>query len=153
MLSAPAPIAMSVSPSRMLCAADTIACSPDPHSRLSVKAGASFVTPALIAQTRARYMSLASVWMTLPNTTCPTSSPATSARTSASRTTWAPISVGGTSFSPPPKSPIAVRTADTTMTSRCITLSLQSSNGGGMGVVRRQAGATRFAIAIFRCPS
>ncbi len=120
MLSAPAPIAMSASPSRMLCEAETIACKPDPHSRFSVRAGASCVTPALIAQTRARYMSFASVWITLPKTTCSTSSPFTWARESASRTTWAPRSVGGTSLSPPPKSPTAVRTAETTMTSRCM---------------------------------
>ena len=124
MLSAPPPTAMSVSPSMMVCAADTIACSPEPHSRFSVSAGASFATPAFIAATRARYMSFGSVWITLPNTTCPTSSPATPARDSASRTTCAPRSVGATSFSPPPKSPIAVRTPDTTTTSRCMAMSV-----------------------------
>src|SRR5215472_136486 len=123
MLSAPPPTAMSVSPNMMVCAADTIACSPDPHSRFRVSAGASCVTPAFSAATRARYMSLGSVWITLPNTTCPTSSPATPARDSASRTTCAPSSVGATSFRPPPKSPIAVRTPETTTTSRCMSMS------------------------------
>src|SRR5271165_105413 len=123
MLSAPPPIAMSVSPSMMVCAADTIAWRPEPHSRFSVSAGVSFATPAPIAATRAKYMSFGSVWITLPNTTCPTSSPATPARDSASRTTWAPSSVGATSFSPPPKSPIAVRTPETTTTSRCMSIS------------------------------
>src|SRR5690242_21336967 len=79
--------------------------------------------PAFIAATRARYMSFGSVWITLPNTTWPTSSPATPARASASRTTWAPSSVGATSFRPPPKSPIAVRTPETTTTSRCMSIS------------------------------
>ena len=69
MLSAPPPTAMSVSPSMMVCAADTIACRPEPHSRFSVNAGVSFATPAFIAATRARYMSFGSVWITLPNTT------------------------------------------------------------------------------------
>ena len=50
-------------------AADTIACNPEPHSRFNVSAGASFVTPAFIAATRAMYMSFGSVWITLPNTT------------------------------------------------------------------------------------
>src|SRR4051812_47040412 len=68
-------------------------------------------------------MSFGSVWITLPNTTWPTSSPATSARDRASRTTCAPSSVGATSFNPPPKSPIAVRTPETTTTSRCTGIS------------------------------
>jgi hypothetical protein len=58
-------------------------------------------------------MSLASVWMTLPKTTCCTSSPDTPARDSASRVTLAPSSVGGRSFRLPPKSPIAVRAPET----------------------------------------
>src|SRR5579872_4407667 len=74
------------------------------------------------------YMSLGSVWITLPNTTCPTSSPATDARDSASRTTCAPMSVGATSFKPPPKSPIAVRTPETTTTSRRIAMSVLPYN-------------------------
>src|SRR5690242_21702589 len=84
--------------------------------------------PAFIAATRARYMSFGSVWITLPNTTWPTSSPATPARASASRTTWAPSSVGATSFRPPPKSPIAVRTPETTTTSRCMSISVLPHN-------------------------
>src|SRR5690242_15403822 len=123
MLSAPPPTAMSASPSMMVCAAETIACSPEPHKRFSVSAGVSCATPAFIAATRARYISFGSVWITLPNTTCPTSTPATPARDNASRTTCAPSSVGATSFSPPPKSPIAVRTPETTTTSRCMSIS------------------------------
>src|SRR5215472_726028 len=123
MLSAPPATAMSVSPSMMVCAADTTACSPDPHNRFSVSTGASLATPAFIAATRARYMSFGSVWITLPNTTCPTSAPSMLARHIASRTTCAPRSVGATSFSPPPKSPMAVRTPETTTTSRCMSIS------------------------------
>src|SRR5689334_20463795 len=146
MLSAPPPTAMSVSPSMMVCAADTIACSPDPHSRFSVSAGASFATPAFIAATRARYMSFGSVWITLPNTTCPTSAPSTPARDSASRTTCAPSSVGGTSFRPPPKSPIAVRTPETTTTSRCMSISVLPHDGVAQ---RTDAGDLDFAhIAV-----
>ena len=77
MLSAPPATAMSASPRVTAWAAETIACSPEPQSRFKVSAGASCVMPAFTAATRDRYMSLASVWMTLPNTTCCTSSPAT----------------------------------------------------------------------------
>ena len=52
MLSAPAPIATSVSPSRMCWAAETIACSPLPHSRLTVRQGVPTGSPPSIAATR-----------------------------------------------------------------------------------------------------
>ncbi len=100
-----------------------MACRPDPHSRFSVSAGTCWPMPAFIAATRERYMSFGSVWITLPNTTWPTSSPLTPARFSASRVTWAPSSVGGTSFRLPPKSPMAVRAPLTTTTSRCMLFS------------------------------
>src|SRR6266566_2069735 len=104
----------------MAWAADTIACRPLPHNRLSVRAGVSTGRPPLMAATRARYMSWTSVWMTLPKTTCPTASGGIPARLTASRTTAAPSSVGGLSFKPPPKSPIAVRTPLKTTTSACV---------------------------------
>ena len=46
MLSAPPPIAIWASPSMMLCAADTMACSPEPHRRLTLKAGVLCDKPA-----------------------------------------------------------------------------------------------------------
>src|SRR5882672_11288910 len=104
---------MSASPSATICAAVTTACRPLPHRRFSVTAGTSFGMPPLIAHTRDRYMSFGSVWITLP-----TSSGATFARDSASRTQRAPNSVGAKSLSEPPKSPMAVRTPETTTTSR-----------------------------------
>ena len=73
--------------------------------------------PALMAATRDRYMSRGSVLMTWPTATWPTSLPLAAARSSAARMTAAPRSMGGTSFSAPPKSPMAVRTAEATMTS------------------------------------
>ena len=51
------------------CAADTIACSPLPHSRFTVSAGVPISRPAFTAATRDRYISLVSVWITFPNTT------------------------------------------------------------------------------------
>ena len=67
--SAPPARATSASPVLIACAAETIACTPLPHSRLTVNAGASFGMPALIPTTRAMYMSSGAVWITFPNTT------------------------------------------------------------------------------------
>src|SRR5215472_2429224 len=120
MFSAPPATTTSASPSITICAAETIACSPDPHSRLSVNAGVSTGNPALIVATRERYMSWTSVWMTLPNTTCPISPAATPARLTASRTTVAASSVGGWSLRLPPYLPIAVRTPLSRTTSRSL---------------------------------
>ena len=97
MLSAPAPTAISASPSMMVCAAETMACRPEPHRRLTLKAGVSLAMPALMAATRDRYMSRGSVLMTWPTATWPTSSPLTAARSSAALMTVAPRSQGGTS--------------------------------------------------------
>ena len=73
MLSAPPATAASVSPSRMYCDALTIACSPLPQRRFRVSAPVSWGKPPLTQATRDRYMSLASVWITLPKTHWPTS--------------------------------------------------------------------------------
>ena len=45
MLSAPPPIAMSASPSMIDCAAETIACSPLPHRRFTVRPASPCCTP------------------------------------------------------------------------------------------------------------
>ncbi len=117
--SAPPATATSASPSSSAWAAETMAWSPLPHSRFTVSAGVPTGSPPLTAATRARYMSRGSVWITLPNTTCPTSSGRTPARCTASRTTVAARSQGGTLASPPPNLPMPVRTADRTWTSGC----------------------------------
>ena len=54
MLSAPPATAVSASPSMMVCAAVTTACSPLPHSRFTVTAGVACGRPPLMAATRAR---------------------------------------------------------------------------------------------------
>src|SRR5262249_47140977 len=143
MTSAPPATATSQSPSLTTCAADTIACSPLPHSRLTVKAGVSTGRPPSTAATRLRYMSLTSVWMTLPNTTLPTFAASAPDRLTASRTTCAARSHGGTAASPPPYLPTGVLTPDNTNTSRMLFPShvqaavdgpdLAGDIGGGVG--------------------
>ena len=66
--SAPPATAASASPSMMAWAAEMMACSPLPHSRFTVSPGVLAGRPPLMAATRPRYMSLASVWITLPKT-------------------------------------------------------------------------------------
>jgi hypothetical protein len=66
--SAPPATATSASPRMMACDAETMACSPLPHSRFTVKAGTVTGRPPFTAATRLRYMSLVSVWITLPKT-------------------------------------------------------------------------------------
>src|SRR5271165_1945064 len=116
--SAPPATARSQSPRVIAWAADTIACRPLPHSRLRVNAGVPTGKPPVTAATLARYMSRTSVWMTLPNTACPNWSGSAPDRLTASRTTVAARSHGGTPARPPPYLPIAVRTAESTRTSR-----------------------------------
>ena len=122
MFSAPPPMATAASPSKMLWLALMMACRPEPHRRLTLKAGVPSAQPPLMAATRDKYMSLGSVLTTWPNTTWPTSLPSTCARDSDSRTTWAARSVGAMSFKLPPNVPMAVRTALTTTTSRDMVL-------------------------------
>jgi len=102
MLSVPPATAVSVSPSRMYCDAETIACMPLPHNRFTVNAPVSWGSPPLTAHRREMYMSRASVWITLPITHWPTSFGSIFARATASRTTRAPRSLGGMSFRLPP---------------------------------------------------
>ncbi len=111
----------------MACAAETMACSPLPQSLFTVNAGVPTGRPPLTAATLARYMSLASVWITWPNTAWPTSAGSTPARRTASRTTVAARSQGGTPASPPPYLPIAVLVADSTTTSGMVIVPHMSS--------------------------
>src|SRR6516162_1427856 len=99
-----------------------MACIPLPHSRFRVSAGVPISRPPLMAAPRDRYMSLTSVWITLPNTDWPTWAGSTPARLTASRTTMAARSQGGTEARPPPYLPIGVLTADRTNTSSMVSL-------------------------------
>jgi hypothetical protein len=83
-------------------AAETIACRPEPHSRLTVRHGVPTGIPASTAATRDRYMSRASPWITLPITTWPTRAGSTFARATASLIAIAPSFVAGTSLSDMP---------------------------------------------------
>ena len=110
MLSAPPASAKSASPSASACTQETIACAPEPQSRLTFIAGALSGTPASIAATRLRYMSRGSVLMTWPKTTWPIWPPSTPERSSASRAApCAASAIGGMAARLPPKVPIAVR--------------------------------------------
>src|SRR3546814_8522549 len=72
------PCALPISsPSSSDCAAEIIACKPDPQRRLTLKAGVAWPMPALMAATLDKYMSRGSVLMTWPTATWPTSAPAT----------------------------------------------------------------------------
>jgi hypothetical protein len=96
--SAPPATTTSASPVWIVCAAETIACTPVPHSRFTVNAGVSFGIPALMPTTRAMYMSSGAEWMTFPNTTCSTCSGSIPARSIAAMTVVAPNSVVGMSL-------------------------------------------------------
>jgi len=102
MLSAPPATAVSVSPSRMYCDAETIACMPLPHRRFSVMAPVPCGSPPFTQARREMYMSFASVWITLPITHCPTLAGSILARATASLTTRAARSLGAMSFRLPP---------------------------------------------------
>ena len=102
MLSAPPATAVVQSPSRMCCAAETMACKPEPHKRFTVRQGVPTAMPASSAATRDRYMSRASPWITLPITTCPTPAGSSFARDKTSLIAIEPSLVGGTSLNAPP---------------------------------------------------
>ena len=93
---------VSASQMIMLGDADTMDCSPEPHSRFTVRHGVPTGMPASSAATRDRYMSFASPWITLPMTTWPTRAGSTFARATASLIAIAPSFVAAISFSAPP---------------------------------------------------
>src|SRR5436190_12813651 len=97
----------------------TTACSPDPHTRLTVSPGSSLGSPALRAACRATFIP-APACSTQPSTTSPTSSFVTPALAIASRMTTAPRSAAGTSFKAPPNEPIGVRHAPRMTTSKSL---------------------------------
>ena len=130
--SAPPTRATLASPARMVCAADTAACSPDPHSRLTVSAGVSTGTPAYSAMWRARYGASFPVWMTLPTTTSSTAAAGTPVRSKAARAAATPRSTAEMSCSAPPKvpkgvlAPPRIRTSSTQIPSPCAVDSIHS---------------------------
>src|SRR6185369_3772639 len=91
-------------------------CSPDPQTRVTVSAGTSTGTPALIAACRATFIPTPA-WSTHPITTSSRSPADTFARSSACRMTTAPRSAAERSFSAPPNDPIGVRHALTSTAS------------------------------------
>src|ERR1700754_4813374 len=105
----PPATATSPKPSQISCAADTTACAPEPHTRLTVCDGTDTGTPPAIAAWRAGFILLPAC-TTLPITTEPSLFASTPLRRTASRTTSAPRSVAGTSLSAPPNAPMAVLT-------------------------------------------
>ena len=112
MLSAPPARPKSASPSISDCTTETIACAPDPHSRLTFIAGVVSGMPASIAATRLRYMSRGSVLMTWPNdhmADLPALDAGPLQRGPCRR--LRPASIGGVAASAPPKVPMAVRAA------------------------------------------
>src|SRR2546422_7043418 len=70
MFSMPPAMARSMWPSQISCAADAIACAPEPQTRLTVIAGTATGTPPLSAACRAGFIRLPA-WTTLPITTLP----------------------------------------------------------------------------------
>ena len=122
MLSAPPASAKSASPRESACTHDTIACAPEPHSRLTFIAGVVSGTPASIAAARLRYMSRGSVSMTWPKTTWPICPASTPERASASRVAAAASAIGGIAARLPPNVPIAVRAPSRITMSPAMTL-------------------------------
>ena len=115
------------------CAAEMMACRPEPQSRLTLKAGVSIGQPASMAATRLRYASFTSVGITLPITTWPMASGATPLRSSTALTAVVASWVLGTSFSAPPKVPMAVRAVPTTKMSRWVMKSLKQKKAADCG--------------------
>src|SRR5258708_7776012 len=125
----PPATAASTLPSRTSCAAETIACAPEPHTRFTVIAGTDTGSPERTAAWRPGFI-LAPAWTTLPMTAVPISSGCKPARSTALRITRAPRSVAGTSLRLPPKVPIAVRTGLEKTTDRCDVMGSSLSSVG-----------------------
>src|SRR5262249_53488630 len=96
----------------------TMACAPEPQTRLTVRAGVVTGSPAWTAACRAGFI-LVPAWTTLPMTTVSTSSGRIFARVTAAAIATEPRAGAGTSLSEPPKVPIAVRTGSAKTTERC----------------------------------
>src|SRR5919106_5043144 len=115
---------------------------PDPQTRLTVSAGTSMGTPALIAAWRATFMPCPAC-NTQPSTTSPTSLCGTAARAIASSTTIAPRSAAEISLSVPPKLAMGVRQA--------LRMTASSEAANGFLDLQRRAGggANGFNSGVF----
>ena len=127
MFSIPPAMALLMKPSITSCAAATIACAPEPQTRFTVIARTLTGTPPPIAACRAGFI-FVPAWITLPITTVSASPGASFARSIVARTTTAPRSAAGVSFSVPPYVPIAVRTGAQITTSLLAMVSISSSS-------------------------
>src|SRR5580693_4944683 len=118
MFSMPPATATLIFPREISWAAETIACAPEPQTRLTVSAGVVTGSPAWTAACRAGFI-LVPACTTLPMTTVSTSSGRSFARATAAPIAVAPRLEAGTSLRLPPKVPIAVRTGSAKTTERC----------------------------------
>src|SRR5258708_5386672 len=133
MFSMPPATATSMPPSMISCAAETIACAPEPQPRFTVMAGTDPGSPPRIDAWRAGFI-LVPACTTLPITTVPTCSGASLARARAARIALAPSSGAATSFKLPPNVPMAVRTGSARTTVREGDMTAFSSAGMTDGV-------------------
>src|SRR4051812_23221354 len=108
--STPPAMTTSACPVSTACAADTIACNPLAHSRLTVNPGVVSGRPASSAAIRATLRLSSPAWLAAPKTTSSIASGATPARETASATTSAARSSGRMPASAPPYLPMGVRT-------------------------------------------
>src|SRR5438093_4656220 len=109
MFSPPPARTNSAWPSWISCAARMIACRPEPQSRFTVRAGASFGTPDLRPTCRAKYTASPDVWSTFPKMTWSICFGSTLDFSSAPFAAMTPRSVAEVSRSAPPYVPKAVR--------------------------------------------
>src|SRR3984893_15489203 len=118
MFSMPPATATLMLPSKISCAAETTACTPEPQTRLTVIAGVVTGSPACTAACRAGFI-LAPACTTLPMAIVSISSGRSPARLTAPAIATAPRLAAGTSLRLPPKVPMAVRTGSAKTTERC----------------------------------
>src|SRR6266404_5838297 len=108
MFSMPPATATSTLPSKISCAAETMAWAPEPQTRFTVIAGTDTGSPAWTAAWRAGFI-LAPAWITFPMTTVPMSRGSRPARLTLAPIATAPRSGEDTSLRLPPNVPMAVR--------------------------------------------
>src|SRR5262245_57351341 len=118
MFSMPPATATLILPREISCAEETMACAPEPQTRLTVRAGVVTGSPAWTAAWRAGFI-LVPAWTTLTITTVSTSSGRMFARVTAAAIATASGVRAGTSFSEPRKGPLAVRIGSAKTTERC----------------------------------
>src|SRR5262245_39183828 len=151
MFSMPPATATLMLPNEISCAAETMACAPEPQTRLTVSAGIVTGSPAWTAACRAGFI-FVPAWTTLPMTTLSTSSGRSFARTTAAPIATEPRVGAGTSLSEPPKVPIAVRTGSAKTTERCDVMArLLSVSGWCVSDLREAAVDEQFCSGDVAC--